>query len=174
MEDSVRNIDAYDIQVRLLLVSPLTMVGAIFLTIAGMLLFLRFFPLFLRWGSHLAGRGRGAAAGLALAQMARSPRQSLRMTLLLALATAFAIFTLVFTASQYQRILDVANHQSGADFSGTIASTTDSVPLPVSPSEIKQRTMDYRHIPGVLSATVGFAGQVTAPSISQTLRLNED
>jgi ABC-type antimicrobial peptide transport system permease subunit len=116
----------------------------------------------LQWGSRLATLGRGAATALALAQMARSPRQSLRMTFILSLATAFAIFTLVFTATQDRRIFDVANHQSGADFSGTIASQVHVVPLPVSPAEVKQRTMDYRHIAGVISATVGYAGQVTA------------
>src|SRR5579875_2261077 len=100
----------------LLLLTPLTLVGAVFLLLACLLLFLRLFPLLLEWGSWLATRNKGAAPVLALAQMARAPRQSLRMTLLLALATAFAIFTLVFTASQQQRIVDVSGYQGGADF----------------------------------------------------------
>ena len=43
--------------------------------------------------------GRGAVIMLAFTQMARSPRQSLRMIMLFALATSFAIFTLVFLAT---------------------------------------------------------------------------
>lgn len=143
-----------DPQLQLLLLTPLTLVGAVFLLLACLLLFLRLFPLLLQWGSWLATRSRSASPVLALAQMARAPRQSLRMTLLLALATAFAIFTLVFTASQQQRIVDVSDYQGGADFSGSLSDQ----PL----SLLQQITTSYRRIPGVLSATVGCADTATA------------
>jgi len=65
-------------------------------------------------------RNRGAVSMLALAQVARAPRQVVRMTMLLALATAFAIFTLVFSASQIQYSRDIAGYEAGADFSGAI------------------------------------------------------
>src|SRR5262249_9643698 len=81
--------------------SPLALVAPIFLLLAISLVFLRFYPQVLRLAAFLAGKRRRAPAMLALAQMARAPRQASRMTLLLALATAFAIFTLIFTASQY-------------------------------------------------------------------------
>jgi len=145
-----------DPQLQLLLLTPLTLVGAVFLLLACLLLFLRLFPLLLEWGSWLATRNKGAAPVLALAQMARAPRQSLRMTLLLALATAFAIFTLVFTASQQQRIVDVSGYQGGADFSGPIAN--QSYPL----SQLQPLTTRYRAIAGVLSATVGNSSTATA------------
>src|SRR5579875_509176 len=145
-----------DPQLQLLLLTPLTLVGAVFLLLACLLLFLRLFPLLLEWGSWLATRNKGAAPVLALAQMARAPRQSLRMTLLLALATAFAIFTLVFTASQQQRIVDVSSYQGGADFSGPIAN--QSYPL----SQLQPLTTRYRAIAGVLSATVGNSSTATA------------
>src|SRR5260221_3459849 len=93
---------------------------------------------------------------LALAQMARAPRQALRMILLLALAIAFAIFTLVFAASQTQRASDIADYQVGADFSGVI-------PLGlVNSSPLQQEIALYRHIQGVLSATGGYVEDDTS------------
>ncbi len=150
-----------DPQLQLLLLTPLTLVGAVFLLLACLLLFLRLFPLLLEWGSWLATRNRGASPVLALAQMARTPRQSLRMTLLLALATAFAIFTLVFTASQQQRIIDVSGYQGGADFSGPLADSSNLQ------AQVQPLTARYRHIPGVLAATVGYSGTATAANGSQ-------
>ena len=100
---------------------------------------------------------------LALAQMARAPRQSIRMTLLLAFATAFAIFTLIFNASQNQHILDVSSYQGSADFSGTIAGHT------IPSVQLKEETAAYKHIPGVTSASLGFTtpamtgGTITIP-----------
>lgn len=152
----VINAGILDPQLTLLLLSPLTLVGAVFLLIASLLLFLRFFPYMLSFGSWLTSRSRGASPMLALAQMARAPRQSIRMTLLLALATAFTIFTLIFTASQSQRIPDVASYQSGADFSGTIQNST------FTHLQVKEKTTLYHNIPGVLSATVGNTSPVTA------------
>src|SRR5260370_8541204 len=94
-------------------------------------------------------RGRKKKKELAVAQMARKPRQAVRMILLLGLATAFALFTLVFAASQAQRAQDIANYQAGADFSGAI-------PNSVRPLPMQQEIALYRHIPGVLAATAGF------------------
>jgi putative ABC transport system permease protein len=150
------NTGILDPHLTLLLLSPLTLVGAVFLLIAGLLLFLRFFPYFLQFGSWLTARSRSASPMLALAQMSRAPRQSVRLTLLLALATAFAIFTLIFTASQTQRIEDVAAYQSGADFSGTIQNSV------ATPLQVAEKTALYRNIPGVISATVGNTSLATA------------
>src|SRR5260370_31727727 len=112
------NSGVLDAQLRLLLLSPLTLLGIVFLLIAALLVFLRLFQLLLRLGAWLAARSQRAAPMLALPQMARAPRQSERMPLLSALAPAFVIFTLVYSASQAQRIPEVAAFQSGADFSG--------------------------------------------------------
>src|SRR5581483_11123480 len=109
-----------DLRQRLLFLSPLTLLEVLLLLLAAMLLLLRGFPLLLRGAAWLATRMRGAASLLALAQMSRAPRQSVRMTLLLALATAFTIFTLVFNATQDQRVRDVADYQAMADFSGNV------------------------------------------------------
>lgn len=128
--------------------SPLALVAPIFLLLAISMVFLRFYPLLLRLGAWLATKRRKAPAMLALAQMARSPRQASRMTLLLALAAAFAIFTLIFTASQYQRTLDVAAFQAGADFAGNLPATTGSP----TPAEIEAR---YTAVAGVTAASAG-------------------
>jgi putative ABC transport system permease protein len=152
----VINAGILDPHLTLLLLSPLTLVGAFFLLIAGLLLFLRFFPYILQFGSWLTARSRGASPMLALAQMSRGPRQSVRLTLLLALATAFAIFTLIFTASQTQRIIDVATYQSGADFSGTIQNSVSTH------LQVAEKTALYRNLPGVISATVGNTSSATA------------
>ncbi|HLJ34292.1 MAG TPA: FtsX-like permease family protein, partial [Ktedonobacteraceae bacterium] len=146
----ITNSSILNVQLRLLLVSPLTLLGVVFLLIAGILLFLRFFPVLLRLGSSIATRNRGAAPMLAMAQMARAPRQSIRMTLLLTLSTIFTIFALVFISSQTQRVPTVAAFQAGADFSGATVSTS------FGPPDFKSVTAQYNHIPGVISASVGY------------------
>src|SRR5260370_1157340 len=106
---------------QVLVASPLALIAPMFLLLAGILAFLRFFPPLLRLTASLAQRGRSASSMLALAQMARSPRQPMRMALLLGLATAFAIFSLVFSASQAQRAQDIAAYQAEGEFSVSIA-----------------------------------------------------
>ncbi len=148
----VSNSGLLDVQTNLLLFSPLTLLESLCLLIAGLLLLLRLFPMLLRLGAWLALRGRGAAPMLALAQMARAPRQAVRMTLLLALATAFAFFTLIFTASQTQRISDVAAFQTGADFSGSLQKGI----FLSNPSQVNGAVAPFRLIPGVTSASLGY------------------
>lgn len=140
-----------DARTRVLLLPPMTLVGAVFLLLGCMLLFLRIFPLLLEAISKLAVRARGAASMLAIAQMARAPRQSLRMTLLLALAVAFGIFSLVFSASQARRIPAVASYQVGADLSGTYPNASELRQLP-----LDQQEAAFSRVPGVTSATVGY------------------
>jgi putative ABC transport system permease protein len=153
----VTHAGVFDTRVDLFISAPLALVAPIFLVIAGVLLFLRFFPVLLRRASRLAARYSGAAPVLALAQMARQPRQAMRMVLLLALASSFAVFTQVFTASEAQQINSVAANQVGADFSGI--PVTAAVPDPATVSlTLNQQTAAYRQIPGVLSATLGYAG----------------
>jgi ABC-type antimicrobial peptide transport system permease subunit len=137
-----------DAQTQTLVVSPLALLAPVFLLLAIVLLFLRFLPLLLHLGSNLVMRGRGAMPVLALAQMARSPRQAVRMILLLGLAIAFALFTLVFAASQTQRAQELAAYQAGADFSGDI-------PISARLLSVPQAIASYRHIPGTLAATAG-------------------
>lgn len=133
------------IRLRSLILAPATLVGAVFLLLGATLLFLRGFPLLLELGSRFATRGRGAASTLALAQMARTPQQAVRTTMLLAFATAFAIFALVFNASQVQRIRDVAAFQVGADFSGDISGQNANV-----------KPSAFSNLPGVVSASTGY------------------
>ena len=160
------NANALDTRLLLLFLSPLTLLEVLFLLLAALLLLLRWFPRLLRAGAWLAGRLRGASSLIALAQMSRAPRQSLRMTLLLALATAFTIFTLVFNASQAQRIQDVADYQVGADFSG-------SVPVAlIPPQQMSSETRAYAQLPGVLSASLGYVKLVTAGGSSLSLPIN--
>lgn len=142
-----------DARTRVLVLPPLTLAGVVFLLLGLSLVFLRVFPLLLRLFAWIATRGRSATPMLAMAQMARAPRQSLRMTMLLAFSIAFALFTLIFNASQAQRILDVANYEVGADFNGKIPGS----------STVAQSTT-YSHLPGVLSASVGYT---SAPRAGQ-------
>ncbi len=158
-----------DTQTQLLVVSPLTLIAPIFLLLAAVLLFLRVFPLLLHLGLSLVMRGRGAVPMLALAQMARTPRQSLRMILLLALTTAFAVFTLLFAASQTQRAYDIAAYQVGADFSGDIPAAAYSI----HPLSLQEAPALYQHLPGVLAATAGYVedDRVSATAASLPIRL---
>jgi ABC-type lipoprotein release transport system permease subunit len=136
-----------------LFASPLALIAPLFLVIGGILLLLRLYPLLLGLGARLANRGQGAISMLAFAQMSRSPRQTIRITLLLALTVAFALFSLVFTASQAQRSSDIAAFESGADFSGSIA----ALPSNKSQASLTGVTSLYRQLPGVISATAGFS-----------------
>lgn len=142
-----------DARLRLLFLSPLTLMGTVCLLLAALLLSLRLFPRLLQQGAALAARSRAATPLLALAQMARAPHRSIRMMLLLALATALVIFTLIFTASEVQRVPDVAAYQSGADFSGAFNDITTS------PARLRAL---YRAIPGVASATLGYSSTLYA------------
>ena len=141
-----------DVQVQTLIVTPLAFTGPFFLLLAAMLLLMRVFPWLLRVGARLVARGRRATPLLALAQISRAPRKSLRMILLLALTIAFAFFTLVFAASQEQRAGDIASYEVGADFNGAIPADSPSYPL-------QAETALYRGLPGVTSASVGYEEQ---------------
>jgi len=74
------------------------------------------------------------------------------MTLLLALSTAFALFTLIFSASQYQRTLDVSAFAVGSDFSGQLKLSGSSL------AEISNR---YRQIPGVRSVALAYTDDIS-------------
>lgn len=155
----VINSGVVDARTNQLIALPLQLVGPLFLLIAAVLLFLRLFPLLLRFLSWRALRRPGASSMLALAQMARAPNQSVRMILLLSLAAAFAIFTLVFRASEYQQIVSVAAQQVGADFGGNLQQPATNPP---SPAQWEQM---YNRIPGVLSSSVGYQYQTTSDQL---------
>ncbi len=156
----------FDARTKALISTPLALVAPIFLLIGALILFLRFFTSLLQLGERLAVRGRGAISMLAIAQIARAPRQALRMTLLLALAIAFAIFTLVFSASQSQHIAAIAAYESGADFSGDIPVTRQ---ITTQAPSVKNETALYGHISGVLSASVGFSATGSTSGTSPTI-----
>ncbi len=157
---------ALDAQTNLLISTPLTLVAPILLVVAGVLLFLRCFPLLLRLGAALAARRPTAPPMVAIAQMARSPGQATRMILLLALASSFAVFTLIFNASESQQILNITAQQVGADFSGTIPQSATPQP------SLAQQTAAYRHIPGVISATLGYNTEATPVASNQDLTID--
>jgi ABC-type lipoprotein release transport system permease subunit len=148
-----------------LILSPISLIASLLMLIAALLLFLRLLPLLLGLGSRMATRGRGASSMLALTQMARAPKQPIRMTLLLALAAAFTLFTLVYSASQAQRLIDVAAFQTGADFTGTLS------PVAASKYTFANLTAKYRQIPGVTSATLGYTLSLNPNSVSAGIPL---
>src|SRR5579875_160139 len=144
------NTGLIDPQLRTLLLSPLTLVALACMVLAATFLFLRLFPRLLRAGEGLATRNRGAAPMLAMTQVARSPLRAINVLLLLALATTFTVFALIFVASQQQRPPDVAAFQVGADFSGTIVNYDVT-----GRKALADVTAPYLHIPGVISASLG-------------------
>ena len=147
----VLNSDAFDPQTRVLLVSPLLLMTVFLFLLAGILFFLRLFPKVLSWLARLAAHGRSVDAMLAFAQMARAPRQSIRQVLLLSLTIAFALFTQIFLASQWERLPAVASYQAGSDFSG-VRMNVASVLQPT----IQEQVQPYHDLPGVLSASLGY------------------
>lgn len=160
-------------QTQTLVSTPLELLAPVLLLVAGILFFLRLFPLLLRLLARRAQRRRGLISMLALAQMERAPRQSMRMALLLGLASAFTLFALVFSASQAQRAQDLANYQAVSDFSGynsglpatTLLSSTsvysnESSVLDNARAALKQATAHYRQVQGVTAASVGVVSDV--------------
>ncbi len=145
--------------------SPLALIFPLFLLFATGLLFVRFFPLVLRLGAWGAARVRGAAAMVALAQMARAPRQALRMTLLFALSTAFAIFVVVYVASASQRTQDVAAFLVGADFNGQVPSASGPPPT------LAGLTAQYAALPGVIAASAGYAENINDQTKGDNIQL---
>jgi ABC-type antimicrobial peptide transport system permease subunit len=139
--------------------SVLSLFAMLFLMLAVALLFLRFFPLLLRLLARIAAGRRNAAPMLAIGQMARAPKQASRMTLLLALSTAFTLFALIFAASQAQRVRDVALYQTGADFRGSVSPTTTGQ------DAAHALSAEYGAIPGVTSATPVYDTQAYGPSL---------
>lgn len=156
-----------DARTRVLLLPPMTLVGAVFLLLGCMLLFLRVFPFILEGLSNLAVRRRGATSMLAVAQMARAPRQALRMTLLLALAVAFGIFSLVFSASQSQRIPAVVSFQIGANFSGTYPPNAT-----LSTKSLAQQEAAFNAVPGVIASSVGYTQETRGAESGANVNIN--
>ncbi len=136
-------------QTLVVIANPLALVAPNFLVIAGLLLFLRFFPRLLQSIAQITSRRPAAAPMLAVAQIARAPRLAVQMILLLALSSGFASFALIFMTSETQHLQAVAAYEVGADFSGTPVQAGDATSL-------AKQTAAYRTIPGVTSATLGF------------------
>jgi ABC-type antimicrobial peptide transport system permease subunit len=147
-----------NVQAQELILTPLNLLAPFLLLLAAILFFLRLFPALLGFLARLSRSGRGLSPPLALAQMERTPRQPMRMALLLGLATAFALFTLVFSASQVQRAQDLASYEAGADFSGYLPASVQAS-ADVSQGALARETLLYKRIPGVISASVGYAEQ---------------
>lgn len=151
-----------DARIRVLLLAPATLIGTALLLLGLTFLFLRHFPGLLRLIARLAALDRGASPLLALVQLARSPRQTLRMTLLITLAVAFTIFAFAFGASQAQRLSDAAAFQVGSDFNGLI-------PITALTRNMEQQKAGYQRLPGVISATIGYSASVVA--LPDTLKI---
>lgn len=149
-----------DIKTQELVIAPLTLVTPLFLLLGCLLLFLRVFPLILRGAAYLARPARGLTSLLALVQMTRSPRQPMRLVMLLTLATTFALFTLVFSASQNQRALDIAAYESGADFSGYL-------PLEPGVQSLQDIALRYSEIAGVNAASAGYISTGTGTGLGE-------
>jgi ABC-type antimicrobial peptide transport system permease subunit len=136
---------------QVLVITPISVIAPFFLVLGCLLLLLRLFPLLLRLGAWLAIRGRGAASMLALAQVSRAPRQSIRTTMLLALSIAFLLFTVVYQSTQTQHIQDVTNYLTSADFSWDLTTS-------VAGAAQAETIRPYQAIPGVITASIGFVG----------------
>jgi len=138
-----------DARAQTLLLTPLTLLAPILLILAGVFLFLRFYPKLVALLAGIASRWNSFSPVLALAQMARNPGQSIRMILLLSLATSFAIFTLVFSATQERHAAETASYIAGADI-------RVNLPFTYSPESAAQLLQRLRQLPGVRSVSTGF------------------
>jgi hypothetical protein len=142
--------------------TPLSLLAPTLLVVAGILVLLRVLPWLFRQAAQVLSHRRTLGPFLALVQLARTPHSILRMVLLFALIIAFAVYVLIFSASQAGRVADLAAQQVGADITGLIPSnrTTNL------PDEQKL----YQAIPGVASASLGLSDEgspITANGVSQ-------
>jgi ABC-type antimicrobial peptide transport system permease subunit len=157
-------------QAQILVSTPLELLAPLLLLLAGILFFLRFFPPLLGLLARMSQRRRGLTSMLALAQIERAPRQTMRMALLLGLASAFTLFSLVFSASQGQRAQDLATYQAVSDFSGYNyelpattqlgSSSTRNIVQDNANAVLGQVTTQYRQIRGVTMASTGSVNSV--------------
>ncbi|HET8841966.1 MAG TPA: ABC transporter permease, partial [Ktedonobacteraceae bacterium] len=145
-----------DAQSQSLVSAPLQLLPPILLLLAGVLFFLRLFPLLLRLLVRLTRHQQSLTSTMAFVQMERSPHQPMRMALMLGLAIAFAFFSLTFSASQGQRAVDITNYQAVSDFSGYSTSLPSSSTPGDAAQVLSSTTTLYREISGVVSATVGY------------------
>jgi putative ABC transport system permease protein len=143
---------------------PLLLLAPGLLLLAGSLLALRLFPLLITAGAHLVARGRGATGLLALIQIARSPLHYTRLVLLLMLAVGLGLFTLTFSASLSQSVVDRAGYQAGADLrlvesplNATPAAFEQAQQLAALPGvqAISAARRATAQMPGARSATLG-------------------
>ncbi len=153
-----------DTRTRILILSPLTLLSSLFFLLGCVFLLLRFFPLLLGSILWLAERCQCTPLTLAVTQMARTPRHVFRQALLLSLALAFALFTLIFTTSQTQRVADVAAHQVGADFSGTLSAHAAT--------SLESQRKAYAAIPGVISATIGYTNTTSTEASDSSIAIS--
>ena len=133
--------------------APLSLVAPTLLVVAGVLVLLRVLPWLFQLGTHLVTRSRTVVPFLPLAQLARTPQYMLRMVLLFALIVAFAVYVLIFSASQDSRVADLAAQQVGADITGLIP---DNLATNFPDEQVR-----YQAIPGVASASLGYIDEGT-------------
>ncbi len=124
-----------------------SILAPLMLAAAGALLFFRVFPLLLRIVAWIAGNYRGALPIIAFARLARTPQYAAQTATLLAFSISIATFTIVTTATQQQRVTDIATYTAGADFRGVLPSTA--------PISLNAITNQYRTLPGVENAAAG-------------------
>ena len=97
------------------LADPLLLLGPSLLLIAVAVLFLRIFPLILRWIYGYTQHTRGLILPLGLARLARDPIAASRVVLLISLAAGLTIFSISFRDSLEYRQAEIAHYLSGAD-----------------------------------------------------------
>lgn len=124
-----------------------TVLGPLLLVIGVWLLFSRLSPLFLRMCERLVNQYPGAIPTLAFAHLARVPRETAKLILLLTMAITLSSLTAVTLASQQQYAADIATLNVGTDFQGT------ALNLPTTSVTGLERV--YRAAPGVMSASAG-------------------
>ncbi|WP_322795730.1 FtsX-like permease family protein [Tepidiforma sp.] len=126
---------------------PLLLASPALLVAAAAALLLRFYPLALRLAARLAGRDASPALAVGLWQVARSPGNSARLALLLALAIAVGTFAASYATTASATFEERAQFQSGAEVR---AVTTGSADLG---QDGPAADAALRSIPGVASAS---------------------
>lgn len=153
---------------------PLLLASPALLVAAAAALLLRLYPLALRLAARLAGRDASPALAVGLWQVARSPGNSARLALLLALAIAVGTFAASYATTASATFEERAQFQSGAEVR---AVTTGSADLG---QDGPAADAALRSVPGVesASAVLRLTGSPAAASLTgrtfQVLGLDPD
>jgi putative ABC transport system permease protein len=124
---------------------PFLLIGPTMMLIACGLVFLRIFPILLRFVAWVVRRTRGITLNIGISRLARFPTSPNRIVLLISMAAALTFFASVFQDTLDTRQEQIARYITGADLRVSLTEKPD---------------LSLTNLPGVLEETTVFRSQL--------------